>query len=216
MRSPLTKSNHFHDLSNQKFGKWNVITRGKNSGTHTRWICRCDCGAEKLIFGSNLVGEKSRQCKNCSNIKHGFTRSHTYSCYYSMIQRCRNPNSKFYHSYGGRGITVCEKWMNFEGFLEDIGEIPDGLELDRINNDLGYFPENCRLVTHKVNMNNRRNSIRISSEYQGWIVKEKASHPKKYVIFCKQCNLSKEVQGSHLKQLKTHKCVGKNEQHIQI
>lgn len=84
----------------------------------------------------------------------------TYRVYVSMLHRCRNVNHPNYASYGGRGITVCERWLSFEHFLNDLGPQPAGMQLDRINNDKGYSPDNCRWATRKQNSRNtRRNHI---------------------------------------------------------
>lgn len=74
----------------------------------------------------------------------------------AMKQRCLNPNNKQYKDYGGRGIAVCDRWLDFKNFQSDMGEKPDGLTIDRIDNDLGYFPLNCRWTSHLVQNNNRR------------------------------------------------------------
>jgi hypothetical protein len=76
----------------------------------------------------------------------------------AMIQRCENPNDSAYRNYGGRGIAVCEEWHEFAKFIADMGMRPKGFQLDRENNDLGYFKENCRWVTAKQNHNNRRDN----------------------------------------------------------
>lgn len=80
-----------------------------------------------------------------------------WSVWQGMKQRCQNPRSQYYGDYGGRGIAVCERWMDFASFLSDMGPRPDGGMLDRINNDLGYSPSNCRWVNRKVQNVNRRN-----------------------------------------------------------
>jgi hypothetical protein len=93
-------------------------------------------------------------------IKHGNAvrgkMTKTYQAWVSMRARCNDPHTKGFHNYGGRGISACERWNDFANFLADMGEVPPGLTLDRINNDLGYFPENCRWATYKEQIHNRR------------------------------------------------------------
>ena len=81
-----------------------------------------------------------------------------------MKQRCFNPNEPNYHHYGGRGITVCERWMNFKNFLEDMGERPEGMSLDRINNDGDYEPGNCRWVDQRTQLRNKRTNVFLEHE----------------------------------------------------
>jgi hypothetical protein len=75
---------------------------------------------------------------------------------FTMLDRCRNENNKNYKNYGGRGISVCERWYSFENFYADMGDRPENLSIDRINNDGNYEPGNCRWATHKEQMNNTR------------------------------------------------------------
>jgi hypothetical protein len=91
---------------------------------------------------------------------HGKADSPTYHSWEAMKQRCMNENDKQYPEYGGRGIVVCDEWQNFEQFLADMGERPDGYSIDRIDNDAGYNPENCRWTDHQTQCRNRRSSKR--------------------------------------------------------
>lgn len=87
----------------------------------------------------------------------------TYQCWQDMKQRCNNPNSQQFHNYGARGIRVCQRWLDsFDNFLSDMGEKPDGLTLDRIDNDKGYSPENCRWATKRQQRKNQRTIIMIA------------------------------------------------------
>lgn len=87
---------------------------------------------------------------------HGLSNRPGYRAWKDMVRRCTNPKCKSYASYGGRGITVCERWLSYPIFLEDMGEQPEGMDLDRIDNEQGYRPGNCRWASHKDNCRNRR------------------------------------------------------------
>ena len=101
-------------------------------------------------------------------VTHGQTNTRTHKIWNAMKQRCNNPNSTYYTCYGGRGITVCDAWnKSFEAFFADMGEAPEGYDLDRIDNNRGYSKENCRWVTHKENCNNRRDTKYITHTEHG-------------------------------------------------
>ena len=105
------------------------------------------------------------------NKTHGHTwptHSKTYNCWSNLKQRCNNPNNKDYKKYGGRGIKVCDRWLNsFENFLEDMGEAPEGMSIDRTNNDGNYEPNNCRWTTSETQSRNCRGSTNSLSKYKG-------------------------------------------------
>lgn len=157
----------FINLIGQKFNMLTPIKyMGKNKWGQSMWLCKCDCGKEKIVQGNRLKNGGTRSCgclyKKC-NIKHGRSRSKAYSIWQNMIQRCQNPNFKIYKYYGGEGITVCNQWDinkggSFENFYADVGEIPKGLTLDRIDNNGNYSPDNWQLVTRKEQGKNRRNN----------------------------------------------------------
>lgn len=165
------------NLLGQVFERLTVIEQLPSSKDgKTRWRCRCECGNETEVYGKYLRTGKTKSCgcfrkdylsKN-PRIKHGHTAnggntrsSRTYSSWSSMIQRTENPNHKQFYLYGGRGIKICDRWRSsFQNFLDDMGECPEGKSIDRINNDLGYFPENCRWATASEQNKNRRTWIR--------------------------------------------------------
>lgn len=96
---------------------------------------------------------------------HGMSATLIHRAWSGMLTRCTNKNTGSYHRYGGRGIKVCKRWLKFENFLADMGEKPTGLSLDRIDNNKGYYPSNCRWATTKEQNNNRRSNVYIT--FQG-------------------------------------------------
>lgn len=160
------------DLTGQRFGKLNVIERSSIKDPNcTIYKCICDCGKETHVRGQSLKQGKTRSC-GCLSAestgnrarKHGQYLSRTYSTWQHMKARCLNPDRKQYEDYGGRGIKVCDKWLTFEGFYEDMGEKPLGLTLERVNNDSNYYKENCIWTSRKIQQNNRRNNRKITFE----------------------------------------------------
>lgn len=160
------------DLVGQRFGRLIVIRKmDRDKWRNYLWLCECDCGRKKIIYGYNLRTGRTKSCGCLQKemvTKHGHNQngewSKTYNRWHSMIQRCTNTNNKRYKDYGGRGITVCHRWMKFENFLADMGETPPGLQIDRIKNDLGYSKENCRWVTSKEQQRNKRNNHLVTYE----------------------------------------------------
>lgn len=150
-------------LVGSRFGTLTVIGEKK---VNSRFDCvvRCDCGIQKTMQKGNLQRAKSCGCLTNSLIskartRHGMTDSPTWKTWKSMLDRCYLREHKSFKDYGSRGISVCPSWHTYENFLVDMGLRPDGLQLDRVNNDLNYAPGNCRWATPKQNCNNRRNSV---------------------------------------------------------
>lgn len=161
-------SHNFKDLTGQVFNRFTVISRGQDYAPGiVRWNCRCECGTEKLIHGAAL---RSGNTKSCGCFKsfgiHGHARRNgrtkVYKAWNSMVSRCQNKNHASWKYYGGRGITVCERWLHsFENFFTDMGEPPTQKHsIDRIDNDGNYCINNCRWTIPKFqSRNTRRNRL---------------------------------------------------------
>lgn len=170
-------------LVGSRFGKWTVVAFYDMRGEYSRWVCRCDCGNEGVVFRCNLRTGHSYGCSECAakrRTKHGHCRNRTwtrtYSIWHSMMGRCYIPSATGFPNYGGRGIRVCERWHDYKNFLADMGECPPGYQIDRIDNDGDYEPANCRWVTHAENQRNRPPPlyIRVNNRFAGSISRKQA------------------------------------------
>jgi hypothetical protein len=155
------------DITGKRFGRWTVLELAVG-GHSVKWLCRCDCGSIKEIHTQSLRNGGTKSC-GCylkdrmkeiktthghSNIKNG-----AYNSWLSMRRRCLDTSDKLYPYYGGRGIKVCERWIeSFENFLDDMGERPPKLTLERKDCNGNYEPNNCHWATRKIQSRNKRST----------------------------------------------------------
>lgn len=139
-----------------RFGKLVVLGYMEDPRPGAYWLCQCDCGSEVTRAGGSLRAGLTISC-GCAQKPRGWYRSPAWHSWWGMKNRCLNPNDTHYEYYGGRGITVCDRWLEFTNFLADMGERPAGLTLDRVDTDGDYEPGNCRWATwSEQRMNQRR------------------------------------------------------------
>ena len=178
------------DLMGKTFGKLVVTGTAESRQSKAMWYCTCACGKVTLVYAESLLRDKTRSC-GCLRTEnhystHRMTGSKEYNIWANMKKRCLNPKEKRYPDYGGRGILVCTKWLEFQGFYEDMGDCPQDCSLDRRDNDLGYSPDNCRWVNNSIQRINQRRSSGIQGlTYKAltgkWMVRIGENGERKYL-----------------------------------
>jgi hypothetical protein len=166
------------DITGQRFGRLIAIqwTGNKDKVGSYLWHCQCDCGNTQIASAGRLRHGAVKSCRcnqrtGLTRYRHGYRHKQIYHIWCGIIQRCTNPNNKAYKYYGGRGIKICDHWKDFANFIADItaeiGDRPDDLSLDRINNNGNYEPGNIRWATRSEQMLNKR-------PYKEWNVRKRA------------------------------------------
>ena len=152
---------YFKNITGLRFGRL-VALRPKTSDRHgkKRWVCACDCGKRSTAVAGDLLSGKTKSCGCRMGVRHGLYNTPIYVLWWNMRSRCFNPRNPEYKNYGGRGITICGRWLSFVAFhtdiLAEIGERPRGKSFDRINNDGNYEPGNVRWATPSQQTKNQR------------------------------------------------------------
>ena len=175
------------DMHGLRFGRLVVTScAGRQHNRKYKWNAVCDCGTQVCTDGADLRSGTTQSCGCLQREKarksgdrtrtHGMSSTSTYSIWDSMLPRCNNAPRKDFFRYGGKGVTVCDRWNSFENFLADMGHRPDGCSIDRINNNLGYSPENCRWATVKQQNRNQVTNRLISWNGQTKCLADWAEH----------------------------------------
>lgn len=151
-------------LAGKVFGALSVVSESDRSSSNLRrWNCMCECGNYVVVDHRALKSGNTRSCGCMKRAKlrsekttHGLSKTRAYKIWSGMKSRCLIPTATGYANYGAAGITVCERWMQFENFIADMGEPPNGASIDRIDSSVGYEPGNCRWATRQKQNENRR------------------------------------------------------------
>lgn len=161
-------------MTGRVFGRLTVVKRGPDrvfSGLkRVFWTCRCDCGNSTDVSGTSLRSGRTTSCGcylrdivGARNRRHGLCRTSIYNIWVGIKARCLNPKVACYPRYGGAGVTICDRWRDsFDAFLEDMGNRPAGMTIDRIDNSRGYEPGNCRWATPAEQRRNNRRIVLVN------------------------------------------------------
>lgn len=165
----------FIDLTGLKINRWDVIKRVPSQDNIAWWHCVCECGNTSIVKSADLRYNKSKSCGCLSREvasdymkTHGKSKTKTYKIWKGMKRRCNNLNNKAYPGYGGRGVSVCERWeSSYEEFLKDMGECPDGYSIERMDVNGSYKQGNCIWIPLKDQARNKRKQVSNTSGYTG-------------------------------------------------
>ena len=197
----MPKNHNFKDLTNQKFGYLTAISidSSKKSGHNTYWLCRCDCGNTRSLQTHQLTAGNVTSC-GCMNTKkrkseYLLDKKRIFNIYNGMRTRCCNSKSPSFKYYGGKGITICDEWLNdFKSFVNwaYANGYSNSLSIDRIDNSKGYYPDNCRWIALNDQFHNKTNNV--------WLSHNGETHTM--ADWCKLLNFSYTLAKSRKKEAK--------------
>lgn len=178
--------NDIQSYVGKKYGRYTVLSYSHTDSNYQKFmIVKCDCGNTRTVCLGTLRFGSSRSCGCLKNdvfvnmtkkkfIKHGKYKTKEYKIWKSIKARCLNENAVGYEHYGGRGITICKRWeKSFDNFILDMGYRPsENHSIDRIKNDQGYYPSNCRWATSKEQNRNRRSNVLLTYKGEVLILKD--------------------------------------------
>jgi hypothetical protein len=144
------------ELFGIKFGKLTAISVAGRKNGKAVWRWKCDCGNDYEAVGTSVTGGDTISCGCSRSSQDGLSGGKAYHSWYDMVKRCEDQKDKDYKNYGGRGITLLKEWKSFQVFIRDMGFPKKGQSLDRIDNEKGYYKENCRWAGWIQQANNRR------------------------------------------------------------
>lgn len=150
------------EIAGKTFGRLTAVRFSCRAGNSAIWECMCACGTTKLVRRQHLLSGSIKSCgcligetTAARNRTHGLTGTKTYVAWVNMIRRCEKATTRGFERYGGAGVSVCERWHKFENFLADMGEAPQGMTIDRLDNAAGYSKDNCHWATPTTQARNR-------------------------------------------------------------
>lgn len=179
------RPHRYKDMIGLRFGMLTVVAFDETclKTKAAKWIAQCDCGNKKSVYGYVLRNGDTSSCgcyfKNVAsktNLKHGYGRSKEAAIWRGMIRRCTNPKSNAFKDYGERGITVCDDWLDFLTFYEEMGCCPDGYSLERIDVNGPYNKENCKWIPKSLQARNTRRSLVFDGKPLAQIAEETGIH----------------------------------------